>query len=267
MTTASPPHRAHDRAVGTATTMLASAQDVDADTPEALLVMKSAVAAELARESTAHAASVALAAAEASRNAEADVQAAEREAQALEEESAAQLNKPGVDREAVAAKLKASKLRLALARQRSDRASKTQRDVRLGSSLLQRDTAAAKALKEAAEAERRLRRELEEEKQHAAAAAAAVAGDVGGEDFEEVRKRVVKLKAALKVATVKVAASEEAANEALTETIASASDNELQVKLDEAVKRTAAAVDILKQVLELSANSDEDVAAQVRSCP
>jgi len=78
---------------------------------------------------------------------------------------------------------------------------------------------------------------------------------------------VAKLEAALKVATVKVAASEEAANEALTATIASASDNELQVKLDEAVKRTAAAVDILKQVLELSANSDEDVAAQVRSCP
>jgi hypothetical protein len=79
--------------------------------------------------------------------------------------------------------------------------------------------------------------------------------------------RVAKLEAALKVATVKVAASEEAANEALTETIASASDNELQVKLDEAVKRTAAAVDILKQVLELSANSDEDATAQVRLCP
>jgi len=78
---------------------------------------------------------------------------------------------------------------------------------------------------------------------------------------------VAKLEAALKVATVKVAASEEAANEALTATIASASDNELQVKLDEAVKRTAAAVDILKQVLELSANSDEDVTAQVRLYP
>jgi hypothetical protein len=251
-------------------------QSIDAGTPEALAAlaaaeetMKEAVRAELEIENDAHAAKAALAAAEASRSATADVQAAEREAQALEEESAAQYNTPGVDRGAVAAKLKASKLRLALAQQRSDRASKTQRDVRLGSSLLQRGTAAAKALKDAEEAERRLRRELEEEKLLAAAAAAATtaataAGDVREDDTEEAISRVAKLEAALKVASAKVAASEEAANDALNETLAKSSGNALDENLNEAVKSTAAAVALLAQVLELSASNDLDVTAQVR---
>jgi len=76
----------------------------------------------------------ALAAVEACRSADADVKAAGLEINTLEKEA----NKPGSDRAAYAANLKQQKVRLELARERSERAAKRLRELRIGNSLLER---------------------------------------------------------------------------------------------------------------------------------
>ena len=86
----------------------------------------------------------ALAAAEASRIAKEEAEDAEREQKALEEASAAAAQdetKPEADRDAIAAQFKASNLRLQLAKQRSERAARTMRDVRVGNSMIERGMA------------------------------------------------------------------------------------------------------------------------------
>jgi hypothetical protein len=71
----------------------------------------------------------------------------------MEENANANMDKPVVDRDAYAANLKAAKLRLDLARQRADSASKTLRDVRVGNSIVQRGVAELSGQKAALQGE------------------------------------------------------------------------------------------------------------------
>jgi len=70
--------------------------------------------------------------------------------------------------------------------------------------------------------------------------------------------RVAKLEASLLVAAAKVAASEAAVNDQFNETLASASEEELQKKETEAEQRKAAAAQILARAQELSDESSAD---------
>lgn len=89
---------------------------------------------------------MAVATAEDGRCAQAEVEAAELEIQALNEEA----KKDGADRDAIAAQLKAARLRHELARQRAERAAKTLRNIRVGGSLVERGAVEAALAAESA---------------------------------------------------------------------------------------------------------------------
>jgi len=170
------------------------------------------------------------------------------EAEVAEAEDKAADIDAGAERAKLESAMKASRLRLKLAKQRAERAARAQRALRIGGALVKRGAVAAKAAKDAEAQRRRLQGDLDAEKRQLASSRALpqVRGVEVGLD-----ERLVETQKMAAVAEVKAECAKAAARELLEDRLEALSESELVEQEQKAISRTVIAVGVLEECQNL----------------